>query len=387
MPIASINSLVLPDGGPWLRDHAIPEGSRERDYDDRYDFHTLAYDVVSLPQFRAVCLICPRLFNLEKLLRAGRFTSEHGRHRILKIHRLRRYDEIWLWAPRTPRRLTFTQGDLEITCAVTPQNRDIFRGLRAATTLSKNNDLEWIRDWVTWHVRMHGLEGMLVYDNGSDRYGVEDLDAMLGGIPGLQAHRVVSAPHRFGPHGHAPHAFRSNFLQPALLNLARVRFLSRAGVVLQADIAELFVSDGEDTVFDAATRSPFGYALFEGTWRYAPEVAGPRPSFRDHVQCDPSSSRPETKYCICPRRPFGVIHWEAHGVVKGFMKKKFIRPDIRYLHCAQIATHWKSGRGLQTRERLVNDPETEAKLDSVFPRRIRQGAASAIKAAASAPDR
>ncbi|MEL6678106.1 MAG: hypothetical protein AAFQ51_05320 [Pseudomonadota bacterium] len=302
------------------------------------------------------------------------------------MNRLRRYEEVWLWAPRGAQRLTFHHGDLELTCAVTGQDRETFRGLKAGVTLSRNNDLAWIRDWVRFHVRQHGLEAMLFFDNGSDLYGLEDIEDVLAGVRGLKTFRVVSAPHPFGPMGRKPHAFRSNFLQPALLNLARIRFLSRAKAVLQADIDELFVPKNDQTVFDAALASPFGYALFDGSWRYAPRIAGDRPRHADHVFHDPQSARPETKYCIRPKSLFGHIHWEVHGVVKGFMKKRFIHPGIRYLHCAQISTNWKAVRGIPHPERLERDPMAEALMAEMFPAPAPQGA-PAISAAVNAPDR
>ena len=48
--------------------------------------------------------------------------------------------------------------------AVSPLGREAFAGRNCLVTLSRNNDLRWIRDWAAFHVREHGAEALLLFD-------------------------------------------------------------------------------------------------------------------------------------------------------------------------------------------------------------------------------
>ena len=68
-------------------------------------------------------------------------------------------------------------------------------------TLSRNNDLRWIRDWVRFHVREHGADAVLFFDNGSTGYGPPEIEAALAGIGGVGRSVCVAAVFPYGPQG------------------------------------------------------------------------------------------------------------------------------------------------------------------------------------------
>ena len=51
--------------------------------------------------------------------------------------------------------------------------------------MNKNNDLAWIREWATFHQRLHGTDTVILYDNGSTAYAVDDVIETLRSVPGL----------------------------------------------------------------------------------------------------------------------------------------------------------------------------------------------------------
>lgn len=87
-----------------------------------------------------------------------------------------------------------TLSSLVLPNSLGVQDRESFRGLRCAVLKSRNNDLAWVMDWAKYHVIVHGLEGLIFFDNGSDRYAVEDVSRTLLEVDILQTVRVLSAP-------------------------------------------------------------------------------------------------------------------------------------------------------------------------------------------------
>jgi hypothetical protein len=348
--------MAVPVDGEWKRDAVLRETARGADFDLRYDFTTLAYSGVFLAPRQAVVLICPKLLNFETLVRSGQFHSELGAHKLLGIRRLRRHSEIWLSASVAPDTMTFTAGDIETTCDVhapdaTPS------GLNALTTLSKDNDLTWIDAWARHYASTQGVEHILFFDNGSTTYSAEQITEILANVPGLVSATVVNVPLPFGALGtHAPHGI-ALFLQPALLNLARYRFLPMARTVLNCDIDEMLISD-DGRLCDVAMRSMFGYATARAHWRYRPAGATDVPRYGDHIlRADPDATTKE-KMCIRPNGLLGRAHWDIHGAAGYWFNRLCMAPGHRFYHCESIATSWKRPRDTGQSQGLIEDRST-----------------------------
>lgn len=348
--------MSVPADGEWQRDVVLRDSARGPDFDTRYDFTTLAYSGVYLAERRAIVLICPKLLNFETLVRAGQFSSDLGTHKLLRIRRLRRHSEIWLSASVAPQTITFSAGDIVESCEVhapdpTPT------GLHTLTTLSKDNDLTWIDAWARHYARTQGVEHVLFYDNGSTTYTAQQIADVLADVPGLSSATVVSVPLPFGAVGtHTPHGV-ALFLQPALLNLARYRFLPMARTVLNCDIDEMLISD-DGRLCDVAMRSMFGYATARAHWRYRPSGLDGVPRYGDHIlRADPDATTKE-KMCIRPNGLLGRAHWDIHGAAGYWFNRLCMAPGHRFYHCESIATNWKRARDTDHTHDLIPDPIT-----------------------------
>ena len=77
----------------------------------------------------------------------------------------------------------------------------MFSGLNVLLTLSKDNEIRWIRDWVTFFARRHECDAVLLYDNASTRYGSVDIYTAISSVPGIKACVVVHWPYKYGPQG------------------------------------------------------------------------------------------------------------------------------------------------------------------------------------------
>lgn len=332
----------------------LPEGARGPAFDAAFDATTLWYDAVTLG--RRLHLVCPKLANLAPLLAHLRVDGDKPRLRR-KSHR--RHDIVTTRAGA----LSLALGGHHWQTTPSPDQRHLFQGLRASLHISKNNDLDWIRDWARFHISAHGLEAMLVMDNGSDAYAPEQILDALQGL-GLRRAVVLKVPQPYGPPRTKAHPGTAKYLQPAMLNLARLRFLGHARAVLNVDIDELVWAKG--SVFAAAERSPLGYVSFKGAWRL-PRPGATEPRHADHTRQRPDGKPCPTKYCLTPRGPIGRLSWDVHRPDWTLLPSRLVRRDIGYWHCQAITTNWKGHDRLRDRGLGPEDPATAAALARHLP--------------------
>ena len=373
--VEHLNSLSLAGSG-WRRDVPIPIGARAADFDARYDFETLWYDAI--PDPRGIRLVCPKLLNLRQALETG-LRGQGARPARLRLRRYRRHDEV-LVTNHEGESLEVVLGDWRATCAVSAIDTTTFAGLNASLQVSRNNRLDWIRDWARWHVAEHGLQAMVLVDNGSTAYAPEDILERLS-TTGLAAAVVLSAPLPFGPPRSKLHSAKARYLQAGMFNLVRRRFLSRARAVLVADIDELVWSSA-GSVFDRAAASPLGAVLFHGAWRMPRPDAGQPARHADHVHLREGAGPCPTKYCIRP----GSLAWrmglDAHKPGAAVQMPLPSRGDMGYWHCRAITTNWKGHARLRQNGAGPHDASTAAALDRVFavPRLPGEAARASLRA-------
>ena len=321
-----------------------------------YDSTTIAYDAQYDPADRRLRLYCPRLFNLAAHLKAADLRADGTPLRLGRIRSSRHLDIAEYRCAEAPRHLTV--GDRPLTCATV--ERAPLTGARALITMSRDNDLTWIADWVRFHQRMHGTDTLILSDTGSTAYSTADLAAALAPL-GLAHLFIVAAPFRFGPlNPDSTNRSRGDFLQPCLLTLLRDRFLSRAAGILVADVDELVVPRGR-TIYDAL-QSPLGHLTFPGVWRYpAPDE---QTNHRSHRMQRPGDAPCPTKYALRPTGPLGRRPMQVHHL-GGVPRRLIPSGGFYYLHCNGISNSWKydRSRGITG---LAPDADTARILDEGF---------------------
>ena len=224
--IVHLAGVKLPEDGPHARAHLLAEADRTEAYRAKYDRHTLFYDCVRLDGQDRLLFTAPRFLNLWPLFRDG-LRIDGTRPRRLSRRTYPKYELVQAPAPRDRMTLEIDGRETEIVPNAPLAPR--FAGLNAVMTMNRNNRLDWIADWLTFHVRAHGLEAALIKDNGSDAYTLDDLARCVASVKGLKTAVVMSAPFEYGtelPRRASP--VSPMFLQLALMNLARVETLSRA---------------------------------------------------------------------------------------------------------------------------------------------------------------
>lgn len=357
VPIVGLSSADL-SGTALRRDHMAPPEARDATYLENYDRTTLWYD--AFWRDGEVIVIAPLMKNLAAPVKAAGFQLD-GRKVPWRRRRFQRH-EVWrMPSPEPPGELRVAGPDWSVASPVSQTAADLFAGRNVILTISKDNELAWIRDFARFYRETQGTEAILFIDNGSQSYGPEDVAATLS-ESGLQA-MVVSAPLPYGAKvTGARNTHRAKFFRPAMLNLARLRFLYRARAVLNIDIDELVWSEGA-SVFDLAAAHPIGFAPFRGRWRAPGPDAGSPPLHRDHVWISDDQRVCPIKYAVAPNRLAGRISWDVHRLERLPFKNRLVRKDAGYWHCSGVSTGWKQTRRLDLRGGGRIDTDMQRLLD------------------------
>ncbi len=360
--IAQLASLSLAGSG-LRRELPVRPEARTPGYEEAYDFDTLWYDSYETPT--GVTLICPRLFNLRRVLEAARISRGGTPLRIARIRRYRRHEIVEL-AGTGQGALRIDIGDWHEEVPVSPDQNRLFAGMNAALTVSRNNRLDWIADWARFHIDEHGLEALLFFDNGSTTYAPQ---AILDALEPLDLKRVIVIPvsQSYGPTRVKRGSGGMNFLQVALQNIARLRFMAKARGVLLSDVDELVWRHGP-TLFDAAAASFLGLAIWPGHWVVPRPGAGVPAHHADHTHMAPELGSCPTKYCIVPSGRLRRLNWDVHRPERLPFAKRLVRRDLGFWHCKGITDNWKpsSERGAEL-SGSHEVAEVAAKLAERFP--------------------
>ncbi|MGD9742115.1 MAG: hypothetical protein AB7J30_14800 [Hyphomicrobium sp.] len=347
---------------------------RSADYEALFDYDTLFYDLFRSPDGAAIIGLGPPLLNCEAPLLQAVFRSTASERPLA-----------WRYEP--PRthfqpscRFRIDARDLpsdaplvmelagrRVRVPVRPSGVADFAGRRILVTLSRDNPLGWIRDWVSFNVRVHGADAVLFYDNGSTAYERRALARLFEAIPGLVRARVVAWPFPFGP-GTGPRNIQDSFYcQPGALNHARWRYCAAARGVLNSDIDELVAIGGGGSLFDRLERSGKAALVFPGLWverpalKAAPERERPPARhlnclYRELGQCllrrfGRHHRLLRTKWIAVPALVPNEVDWGVHDLYpKQRQSRRHRRSwrrqprDLFYRHFRQINTGWKLAR-------------------------------------------
>lgn len=353
-PPITLSSVRIAADSPIRRNAARPAHWQNETYADRYDWDTVFYDVYRAG--RHVVFQGPPFLNLlDHLKSAAPFKQAFGFPRFKARHiGQKKRGEIWLRSDANQFAISSPLGTFDV--AVQPDMAALFAGRRVITTLSQNNDLRWIADWVQFYARIHGADGVLVYDNGSTAYSMAELQATLdqasgGAFPAI----AISWPFPYGPQGGQAGAvggveteWDSDFCQTGSLQHARHRFLRHARSVLNVDIDELVLGRDGQSIFAATEASRSGFTKFPGVWigtaaattvtrdtcRHADFALRDLP---DELICPP-------KWCLVPGRADRLADsWSVHNLF-GSRANAVIDANFAYRHMRGITNSWKEDR-------------------------------------------
>jgi hypothetical protein len=358
--------VQLPDFTDARREPTRPPQFRGEDFAQQFDATTLFYDALDLGDGEAV-LLAPPFFNLANKIAATTFTSA-GAICPARIKTCDRHAQIWLTGVRDGH--LQARGPLgDISVPLSSNQVEIFRDHRVIFTMSKDNPVEWILDWVRFNRDVHGADSVLIYDNGSTAYNGATLSKALRSIPGIARSVVVEWPYRYGPQGTRSDHWDSDFCQLGAWEHARWCFLQHARSAMNSDIDELVLSRNGQSVFEAAERSSFGFIRYNGRWIIGADGRdadpGDRlPHHRDFSILMPPDyrwswlrgrrdvNRCSAKWTVVPARVPRDGQWHVHGIASWLPSRLPCSRNFSFSHFREIGSNWK----YQRTNRVAFDP-------------------------------
>jgi hypothetical protein len=349
---AESSAALLPAG--VRREPRAPQRKRPQAFVDAFDATSMFYDCFWHADGQRVLLVGPPPVNLVAGYALAAYTALPSRTKLkqrshsslsVMITELRGVPE-----GSTAISVTFGRETAELPIRANLSQQ--LGGARILFGMNKDNDLAWIREWATFHQRLHGTDTIILYDNGSTAYTTNDVVDSLRSVPGL-AH--VAVPVWPQPFGRTDPAVRLNpywahFPQIGSMSAVLRRYGAKAAGILNADIDELVEAPGGRSIYDVASSLKHGLAVFRGRWVEAVPLTGAAADHRDYgfVKRDPKRalSRPN-KWALDPKRPWVAnlnVHPYWHWIAGRPMFAKVSPEGASYWHFRGINTNWKADR-------------------------------------------
>lgn len=358
LPRPAESSVYLPEDQPLRRGLLQPDVPRPFHFLATYEDRCLFYDCYRSHDGKKIILQGPGMIDLEPHFKSARFATADGKALRPGFHSSRQVNFITLDAATDVSKIQFQFADMSFRIAVQPNHSDWFAGDNLLVTLSKDNDLRWIEDWVRFYVNEHGATALAFFDNQSTAYTLDKLEDRLATIPGLKKLMVMSVPHKYGRHDKSVtnRQFWCHFLQPSVLTRAVRRFGMQARALLNVDIDELLIrADNAPSAFDEAASDHDGLAHFPDRKisGYAP-VNFPDLRHADFIYRDVhfvDKALPLCKWALAPRRWWVHrydIHYRAHYINRWRWFGPRISKATYMAHFHAISTSWKEQRTPQS---------------------------------------
>lgn len=354
---AGHSAAFLPADGSLRRRPRAPDKPRPPEFHAAFEDRALVYDCFWHQDGKCILLVGPPPMNLEPQFATARFLALPARAPL--SHRFYRSLSTMITelqaVPSGTTAITMELAGQTYELPVQPNHGAALAGRRLLFTMSKDNDLAWIREWTAWHATRQGADAVLLFDNGSSRYGLDEIEETLLGVGGIERVAVQRWPYRYGMTDPALgiNPFYILFLQVSAMSVALRRFAPAAFGLLNCDVDELVASPPGATIFDHARASRHGLVVMRG--RYVEAVPNPDApaSGRTHRHyrmrfADPrrALSRPR-KWALDPSRPWVrrlAVHPYMHWIEGRPWFSKHTPPGTFYRHFRGINTNWKDRR-------------------------------------------
>jgi hypothetical protein len=375
--------VFLSDFTERRREAIRPPEFRGENFERDFDSATLFYDAVQVSDSQ-VAVFAPPFLNLSNAVAATTF-RQGAKRSSARTRRLDRHTQLWLDIHDNGASIQADSalGNFEIS--VSRNESRMFRDCRVIFTMSKDNPIEWVLDWVRFNRDVHGADAVLIYDNGSGAYDSAALSSALGSVSGLRCSVVMEWPFKYGPQGtNSRDHWDSDFCQLGAWEHARWRFLQDARSVMNSDIDELVLSRTNKSVFEAAEQSWSGLVRYPGRWIIGVDDGGldnsanaPQRHFDFSILMPPKYQRAKflmlrdtngcpAKWTVVPNRCPAHAQWHVHSISR-WWASYFCTRDFSFRHFREIGSNWK----YQRTNRVLLDPsihEADSLLKETFRR-------------------
>lgn len=221
--------------------------SRQEGFEDLFDFFTLFYDIFWSVSGEHVVALGPPLPKALDHRRDVQITALPSGTRCQFHYRKSKKPplpcRLEIAVPADTHALVIDVNEQSWTCGIQPNLSSLFDGRVALVTMSRDNHLQWIRDWALYHAAECDVDTVIFYDNGTRSYELGDVALALSEVDELKDVVLIQQEALFGPVGFPAGGGPSDsaFLKPAMFEHARHRLLSLVDLYINLDIDELLL--------------------------------------------------------------------------------------------------------------------------------------------------
>lgn len=344
-------SVLLPDDSLIKRVSIRPDNLRQTDYEDKYDYLTLCYDVFFSNGY--VYLSGPPAYGLEKLFQDATFyLDDEDVSSKIEVIMMDRAQRVRIPAKVKPTEMIWENSVFRRRITVTDNENSLFRNKNTIFTLSKNNDLNWIRDWIVFYRDKYQIDSVLLYDNSSQSYNLEEMATFLAKEDLKVDIVLVDWPYKYGPQGSVKDnlPWDSDFCQHGAMENAKEKYLKDANTVFNVDIDELVFIKNKTNFYTKLNE--YGIIHIPGIWisaepRLAHEFNNVK-TYQDYICINRNEIFSPYKWAVSPKHIKFECQWTTHKVVSlGNDLRKFVLKisyKDNYYHFKAINTSWKYDR-------------------------------------------
>lgn len=314
-------------------------------FDDNFDWDNAWYDALQITD-NIILLIGPPLYDKKGWINSNiAFIDSNGRKMPCQFMDLDRVSYTALTCGSANATIKMLHGDQSVDVTIN-RNDGIFNGRKVMVTLQKNNPLPWIRQWVSYHSEIHGVDGCLIYDNGSTDYTLSQLEESLSDLNCIV--RIVDWRYPYGPQGSDDAPWDSDYGQYVMLEHAKYRYLSDASLVLNNDVDEFLVLKDNITLNDIQgylNSAQCGCLRYKGIWIEPYDVDNGKSAdvilFEDrHVKdyyCTDDSNKTGIghKWMLVPWKHMNN-QWAVHNINGPTIESD----QLHYAHYLALNTNW-----------------------------------------------
>lgn len=335
----------------YTRDMMRPEFLRDKKYLENFDHDVVFYDLVQNDKY--LFLIGPPLRNLKNLFNNcriycdGNLIPNKNVYFNDCVNKRTQESYIKLKSKKIVKKVLFKFDDFEFTANVRQSLIKDFSDQRILITKSKDNELNWIRDWILWHQSEFKIETVIIYNNNTNIYSNEDLLNYLKENVNVKNLILIAADFKFGPQGGRWENKEydlpwEDFFEYTVLQHAKFMFFGKSKMMINNDIDELIY------LSDRNISSRKKYIVSNGTWVSNKTQSNDKSiSHSDFLHCTTQYGRCTNKYIAFPfRLDYKKTIYNTHNIL--YKNRPLFGLEeiglVNHFHFRGISTNWKYNR-------------------------------------------
>lgn len=371
MEIVDLNPIIIPNKCGLRRDMPRPIELRDDSYVQKFDSNTLFYDVFQVGN--RIFLIGPPLFNLKSVLQNSTIYIDNvkvkgsdvnwGEQHRSSITTIKLNDTSRHYKIRIVNKYFSSETYISRNRIANQLDKNVL------VTINKNNKIDWICDWAKYYSISEQIDTIIIYDNDSTDYTIEELASMLSVVKKIKFY-IVKTPFPFGPQGgptdlngkltHLP--WDSFYLHGSILSHSRFYFCNRANFYLNVDIDELVIVKTGGTIKELMQNKNLNYICFSQAYVYSKKIDETL-QISDVYFKEEKSSFGCQKWACLPSKIDEKFQFDCH-LIHG-LKSNAVSNIIKY-HLYPISSSWNTSRDDKIMTKGEVSRELAIKFNQIF---------------------